>query len=154
MSPRSRTGARTGQGPLMCRRRALVRLTVGVLTMPLLAIGTCDLIFQQSLATGFFQAVTPVITDAFRAHLGLASESTTGTGSTTPSTTFGTGTTGGTSNQTSGTGAGDLLTPTSGWTGSGFSTGGSTTGNSGTTGSGANGSSGSTGTGGGTLPGG
>ena len=46
-------------------------IEVIVLALPLLTTGSCGSIVEQSIIDGFFNAVTPVVTDEFRQRLGL-----------------------------------------------------------------------------------
>jgi hypothetical protein len=50
------------------------RLVLSIVTLPLLAAGSCAVIAQTSVVSGFFNAVTPLLVDHVRAGMGLAAD--------------------------------------------------------------------------------
>lgn len=59
------------------RRRWLRAVMLGIVAFPLLATGPCLSIAQESAIAGFFQALTPILVDQLKDHLGVRD---TGTG--------------------------------------------------------------------------
>lgn len=53
------------------RCRWLRAVTLGVVVLPLLATGPCLSIAQESAIAGFFKALTPLLVEQLKDHLGV-----------------------------------------------------------------------------------
>lgn len=53
------------------RHRWLRAALLGVVAFPLLATGPCLTIAQESAIAGFFKALTPILVDQLKDHLGV-----------------------------------------------------------------------------------
>ena len=66
-----------GDGKMRSSPSALRQVVVlGLASLPVLAVGTCQLIAQQAVINGFFDVVTPLLVEHARSELGLPTTTT------------------------------------------------------------------------------